>query len=79
MPVATVTAKGQITLPKDVREHLRVGTGDRVAFVIDEDGRVRVEAVQGDVRRLRGRLRRPGAPSVSLEAMQEAIERGGTR
>jgi AbrB family looped-hinge helix DNA binding protein len=36
MPARTITSKGQITLPKDIREHLNVGPGDRVDFVVEE-------------------------------------------
>ena len=41
--VSTVTSKGQITIPVEVRRHLRLATGDRVAFLIDEGGAVRVQ------------------------------------
>jgi len=34
---AKVMAKGQITLPKDIRERIGVGTGDRVALICDDD------------------------------------------
>lgn len=40
MPMATITSKGRITLPREVREHLHVGKGDRVEFEIERDGEV---------------------------------------
>ena len=73
MPAATLTSKGQITLPKAIRELLRLDTGDSVEFVIAENGDVQVRAGRYDVRDLRGLLRKPGRKPVSLEAMDDAI------
>jgi AbrB family looped-hinge helix DNA binding protein len=75
MPTATVTSKGQITLPKAVRELLRVDAGDRVDFVINEQGDVVVRAVSLDVRELKGLLKRSRKGAVSVEAMNAAILR----
>ena len=43
---ATVTTKGQVTLPRDVRVLLRIGTGDRILFVVGEDGAVQLCKVE---------------------------------
>ncbi|SCC95531.1 conserved hypothetical protein [Thiomonas sp. X19] len=75
MPTATLTSKGQITLPLAVRKALGVSTGQQVDFVPDKDG-FRVVAVSHDVATLKGRFAgRVGKP-VSLEAMDEAIAAG---
>lgn len=79
MPTATVTSKGQVTLPKKVREVLRIRAGDRIEFVVDDDGEVRVSARRNDVRDLKGLLHRPGRKAVALEAMEDAITRRGER
>ena len=79
MPTATVTSKGQVTLPRRVREALRVRPGDRVDFVLGADGDVRVRAGETDVSALRGLLHRPGRRPVSLEAMEAAIFRRGEK
>jgi AbrB family looped-hinge helix DNA binding protein len=79
MPTATVTSKGQVTLPRKVREALRVRPGDRIDFVVGDDGEVRVRAGEADVGELHGLLRRPRRRPVSLEAMEEAISRRGGR
>jgi len=73
MPEATITSKGQITVPKEVREVLNVQPGDVLDFVIDERGRVSVRPLRGDYRRLRGMLKRPGQRPVSVEEMNESI------
>ena len=75
MPTATLTSKGQITLPKKVREQLRVEPGDAIDFVISEDGEIRVRAGHAHVSELRGFLHRPGRKPVSLERMDLAIRR----
>lgn len=73
MPAATLTSKGQLTLPKAVRDHLRVHPGDTVDFVFEEDGAVRVRAGHYDARDLQGLLRKPGRKPVTLETMDAAI------
>ena len=75
MSLATITSKGQITIPKRVRERLHWKTGDRLEFSIDPSGRVIIELATGDIRDLRGLLRRPGRKPVSAEQMNEAIRR----
>ena len=73
MPIATVTTKGRITLPREVRRYLRVEAGDKVGFVIGDDGRVEVRSVAGSVRSLFGCLRRPGGRRVGVRAMDRAV------
>lgn len=75
MPRSTLTSKGQITVPKKVREHLHLSKGDRVDFVIEEDGTVRVEPARLSLRELEGALARPGRAPVSLEEMDAAVAR----
>ena len=73
MPTATLTSKGQITMPKPVRDLLRLQTGDPVDFVVSDDGEVRVRAGHVDVHTLQGLLHRPGRKPVSLQQMDDAI------
>jgi len=72
MATATVTSKGQITIPKVVRDELGLREGDRVAFRVLEDGSVIVEPETIDLLALKGALkaRRKG---VSLADMEDAI------
>jgi antitoxin PrlF len=75
MPTATMTTKGQVTIPKEIREHLKIDTGDRLSFVVQEDGSVIVQPITRDVRELGGLLRRPEQRSISLREMDEGIAR----
>lgn len=68
---ATLSSKGQVVIPGDVRKHLGLVQGSVLRFVLDEDG-VRLLPAAGDVRRLKGRLPAPAEP-VSLDDMQAAI------
>jgi len=77
MTTATITSKGQITIPKEVREALGVGTGDRVEFVAEEKGVYKVVAATRDVRHLKGLVAKPAKP-VTLEAMELAIAKGAS-
>ena len=77
MPTATVTSKGQVTLPKKVREALKIKPGDQIDFVLGAEGGVSVRAGHFDVRDLKGLLHRPGRRAVSLEAIEEAVARRG--
>jgi antitoxin PrlF len=80
MPSSTITAKGQTTIPKAIREHLGVGAGDRVDFVVQPDGTIVVEPAVHQVGALKGLLARKGQRPVSVDAMHEAIRsRAGGR
>jgi antitoxin PrlF len=76
MPVATMTSKGQITMPKTVRDQLKLQPGDRVEFMVGEDGTVTVWPVTAHVTTLKGLVPKPKR-AVTLKEMQDAIERRG--
>ena len=75
MSTATLTSKGQLTLPREVREALRVGPGDRLEFVLREDGTYAVLPATRSVQRLRGMIGKPADP-VSLRDMDDAVAGG---
>ena len=73
--VATLTSKGQLTLPKTIRTQLDLHPGDRLDFVIRENGIVEVVPLKQPASKLRGILPKPAKP-VSLDQMNEAIAKG---
>jgi len=75
---ATLTTKGQITIPVDVRRALNVEAGDRVEFVQMEPGRFEVVATTRSVRELKGRFGKPQR-TVTIEEMNAAIAAQGAR
>ncbi len=76
MTTATVTSKGQVTIPVDVRQALNVEAGDRVEFVEIEPGRFEMIAATRSVRELRGMFGKP-RKRVSIEEMNQAIAARG--
>jgi antitoxin PrlF len=78
MPSATLTSKGQLTLPKAIRARLRLGAGDRVDFVVEDDGTVVLRPATADVRELKGLLYRKGIKPLSVEEMNATIRRRAT-
>lgn len=78
MTTATLTSKGQITIPVDVRNDLKVGTGDRVEFVQIAPGRYEFVAATLNVTELKGMFGK-AKKTVSVEAMNRAIaDRGAS-
>ena len=78
MATAVITSKGQITIPKSVRERLGVDAGDRVEFVETDNGVFTVVAATRDVKELKGMVPKPAKP-VSVDDMTRAIARMGGR
>jgi AbrB family looped-hinge helix DNA binding protein len=76
--VATLTSKGQITIPKEVRSHLALETGDRIAFLIRDDGVVEIQPETVDLRSLVGIIK-PKVRGVTVEDMKETIRKAGSR
>jgi len=76
MATATLTSKGQITIPIAVRQELQLDTGDRVEFVQIAPGRFEMIANTSDVTELKGMFGTP-QKSVSIEAMNQAIAKRG--
>ena len=78
MPSATLTSKGQITLPKEIRDSLELEPGDRVAFRLRTDGVVELVPETVDLMSLRG-VFKPRVRGVTVEAMNGAIRKRAAR
>ena len=73
MASATITTKGQVTIPKEIRKYLKVDTGSKVDFVIDEDPEVKIIPLNVPAEALSGMLHRSGMRASTIEEMDEAI------
>ena len=79
MALATLTSKGQTTIPKSVRDRLALKAGDRLEFVVQDDGAVLMVPATVSLDELEGMLSPPSRP-VTLEEMDRAIrKRGGAK
>lgn len=78
MTIATMTSKGQITIPANVRQALNVVAGDRIEFVEVEAGRFEFFAATRSVTELKGMFGKPKR-TVSIAKMNAVIAAGGAR
>ncbi len=76
MTTATLSSKGQITIPKRIRDLYHLEAGDKIEFLEDERGVVTIWPVTEDATKLKGMIAKPKKP-VSIEEMNEAILQEG--
>jgi antitoxin PrlF len=74
MSESTISSKGQVTIPKAIRMRLHLKAGDRLRFVVEADGSVRLAAATRDVSTLREILPRPKR-RATVDDMQSVIRR----
>ena len=71
--LATVTDKGQVTLPKAIRDRLNIRPGSRIDFQVTADKKLTAQVQTRGSEGLFGLLKRPGQKTLTLEEMDEAI------
>ena len=72
---ATITSKGQVTIPKEIRDALGLDAGTEVEFVLEDDGSVRVRPKEPPTERLQGIRERLTDRDVDLAAMRRESKR----
>ena len=72
---ATLTSKGQLTLPKEIRDRLNLDAGSILDFQILADNTITARQVQPDARRIRGLLKSPHAAPPTVEQMDQTVSR----
>ena len=78
MTTATVTSKGQVTIPAKVRAALGLESGSRIEFIETEKGKFLIVPSTSSVLELKGMLRKPAKP-VSIDDMSMAIVSQGAK
>jgi len=73
MSRSKLTTKGQITLPKEIRDKLDLDTGDPIDFVIQPNGDVILKPAKFDIQKLQGILKSRKKRPVTVEEMDQAI------
>lgn len=76
--IATLSAKGQITIPVSIREFLGIKTGDAIDFVTTKSKTIELIPTHTPVHALRGLVSKPKRP-VTLSEMDAAIATGGEK
>ena len=75
MVTATITSKGQVTIPKTVRESLHLHSGDRVAFIMHGLTEAVLKPVTKTVDQVFGRLHKPGQVGKTVAEMNHSVAR----
>ena len=75
MATATVTYKGQITIPKEVRDTLLINAGDRLEFILIDKKEALIRPVSKKVDEVFGRLFEKRGRTVTVDQMNEAIRK----
>jgi AbrB family looped-hinge helix DNA binding protein len=70
--VSNVTSKGQVAIPAAIRKHLGVGTPDKIAFLVEDDGHVVLQPAKYTLRAVRGFV--PAIPGRTTSDFDDQIE-----
>lgn len=70
---STITAKGQTTVPKEIRDRLKLKPGDRIEYVVTDDGQVMMKARNKRMADFAGILGKPPGGPLTIEEMDDAI------
>ncbi len=73
MTVATITSKGQVTIPKKIRDKLGLKPGDKVDFEVNDKGKLEVSTKTYSIMDTAGMLYRPGQKAKTIEEMNEGV------
>lgn len=74
MPTATITSKGQITIPVEVRKALKLKAGDKIDFYQDESGKYAFQPKTGSISDMKGILQKMGYPSLGYAPTIEQMD-----
>ena len=71
--LATITSKGQVTVPKNIRDQLNIQAGTQLDFTLNNDGTICVRPLNRTALSIVGILKRPGQKAVTIEQMNDTI------
>lgn len=74
MSLATITTKGQVTIPKDIRESLKLHAGDKIEILVTANGEAIIRPVSKKVDEMFCKLHKPCRKAVSVDSMNNAIQ-----
>ena len=71
--LATITSKGQVTVPKNIRDQLNIQAGTQLDFTLNNDGTISVRPLNRTALSIIGILKRPGQKAATIEQMNDTI------
>ena len=75
MTIATLTTKGQITIPKHIRDYLKLHSGDKLDFQLTEQGEVLLKQITRQANEVFGKLSRPGQKVLTPSQMDAVVHK----
>ena len=71
--LATVTVKGQVTVPKAIRDQLNIGPGTQLDFKLNDDGSISVRSLKRSALSIVGLLKRPDRAAATIAQMNQTV------
>ena len=71
--LAMVTFKGQVTVPKAIRDQLKIESGTQLDFKLNDDDSILLRSLKRSALSIVGLLKRPGRAAVTIEQMNQAV------
>ena len=71
--IVTLTSKGQLTLPKPIRDRMKLAAGSKLDFQVQPDGTLAVRPLNRSIDSIIGMLHRPGMKAATIREMNDAI------
>jgi AbrB family looped-hinge helix DNA binding protein len=75
MSIATITTKGQVTIPKNIRDSLKLKSGDKIEIIIAENREAIIRPISKSVDDIFGMLKKENQRTISVEEMNTAVSR----
>ena len=75
MASATLTVKGQVTIPKKIRDLLFLHPGDKIEFTVTKEREAVIKPISKKADELFCKLHKPGRKAVSVEEMNNAVKK----
>jgi antitoxin PrlF len=73
MALATLTTKGQVTIPKEIRDSLKITTGDKIEIIVTKNREAVIKPLSKKADDIFCKLHKPGRKAMSLDTINDAI------
>lgn len=73
MAMATITSKGQVTIPKTIRDSLKLHTGDKIEIIVTSNREALIKPISKKTDEVFGKLHKPDRKAFSTEEMDKIV------